>query len=604
MLNPTGRPISPPSNTPVHTPSRLGQTQATTAPRTPVSNPKAFQAGPSRPSTGPVNASHDGQQIKDTLGQRSPTQLQSQSQALLESPAVAEAFGPVARPALSADLLTQARANLKPVSQHQVLNLGDVSTGSTVKESSISRKLGSEVGGSPLDRDRLPHADGSIDIVGHSLDGGKTIEGKSPKQLAELLKQQFGLQQIKTIHLVSCQSEQFKAEFQQALAEVGIQAGTVEAATGKVAVERTTGKMLDAATVGNLANIDGHDGELGWTIQTLTDAGKITAPELKPLGKFGNVQIIPFVNPQASPHSADALAVAKQVGDAVHTAFSEFMSGALISNLANSKAFPSSHVKPFLPGNEAEKADLFANGTPLAKFGYLIEDRVTQLLIESGDFSKHNFQQAIGKSRPDIVVGSIRVDLTAEASMGHILGKDPKAWFDDGNQSFEVTYPSLPQLGIRPDQLSRLLSPGAAIDAGAIRALQEKHAQEEQLFSETIANEVAAIIQPFRTDPSIFPKLNAKDNAKKHFADYVASKLDPDGSISSACGVTPNTLAKNFLGKFGISYQGNTYSVAKGSEEQITRTVRGIFARNGVDTALIRNHLYSSRQDVHDSIEG
>jgi hypothetical protein len=202
------------------------------------------------------------------------------------------------------------------------------------------------------------------------------------------------------------------------------------------------------------------------------------------------------------------------------------------------------------------------------------------------------------------VVGSIRVDLTAEASMGHILGKDPKAWFDDGNQSFEVTYPSLPQLGIRPDQLSRLLSPGAAIDAGAIRALQEKHAQEEQLFSETIANEVAAIIQPFRTDPSIFPKLNAKDNAKKHFADYVASKLDPDGSISSACGVTPNTLAKNFLGKFGISYQGNTYSVAKGSEEQITRTVRGIFARNGVDTALIRNHLYSSRQDVHDSIEG
>jgi hypothetical protein len=505
----------------------------------------------------------------------------------------------VARPALSADLLTQARANLKPVSQHQVLNLGDVSTGSTVKESSISRKLGSDVGGVPLDRDRLPHADGSIDIVGHSFDGGKTIEGKSPKQLAELLKQQFGLQHIKTIHLVSCQSEQFKAEFQQALAEVGIQAGTVEAATGKVAVERTTGKMLDAATVGNLANIDGHDGELGWTIQTLRDAGKIAPPGLKPLGDFGNVQVIPFVNPQAAPHSAEALAVAKKVGDAVHTAFSEFMSGALISNLANSKAFPSSHVKPFLPGNEAEKADLFERGTPLAKFGYLIEDRVTQLLIESGGFSKHNFQQAIGKSRPDIVVGNIRVDLTAEASMGHILGKDPKAWFDEGNQSFEVTYPSLPQLGIRPDQLSRLLSPGAAIDAGAIRALQEKHAQEELLFRQTIGNELDAIISPFRDDASIFPKLNAKDNAQKHFADYVGSKLDPDGSISDACGITRNTLAKNFLGKFGSGY-----NISGGSEEQIIRAVRGIFTKNGVDTALIRNHLYSSRQDIHDKVEG
>lgn len=169
-----------------------------------------------------------------------------------------------AKKGISAEALLEGRSKLRSVSQHQVLNLGDLSTGSTTKESSISRKLGSEVGGVPLDKDRLPAADGSIDIVGHSSDDGMTIEGQTPQELAKLLKTQYGLNEIKSINLVSCKSEQFKKEFQEALAspELNIKVGEVTGAKGRAAVDRATGQILDEAKVGDLGEFDGHDGAL------------------------------------------------------------------------------------------------------------------------------------------------------------------------------------------------------------------------------------------------------------------------------------------------------------------------------------------------------
>lgn len=172
--------------------------------------------------------------------------------------------------------LQNAKKKLKKVSQHQVLNLGDISSGSTAKESVISRKMGSDVGGVSMETaTSLPGPEGSIDIVGHSSEGGMKIEGKSPQELAAHLKTKFGLQQIKTINLVSCESEQFKTQFQEALQAEGIEVGEVTAPQGRVAVDRASGQMLDEAKVGDLSKISGHDGALGKLsdrdVQTIID---------------------------------------------------------------------------------------------------------------------------------------------------------------------------------------------------------------------------------------------------------------------------------------------------------------------------------------------
>lgn len=211
-----------------------------------------------------VNVVMAAQQLKKGIQQTGSERLNSNMQKSMQLKSVAKEMG-----GITSESLLAARAKLKPVSQHAVLNLGDVSEKSTTKESSRSRKLGSEVGGVSLERGRLPDADGTIDIVGHSSDGGMKIEGKDPRQLAQFLKQKFGLQQIKTIHLVSCKSEQFKSEFQDALTELGVEVENIAVAKGKVAVDRATGKTLDEAIVGDLGSIDGHDGGLGINQDTL-----------------------------------------------------------------------------------------------------------------------------------------------------------------------------------------------------------------------------------------------------------------------------------------------------------------------------------------------
>ena len=172
---------------------------------------------------------------------------------------------------ITPESLQKAKSTLKKVSQHQVLNLGDRRTGSPTKESSISRKLGSLVGGVPLDKEHLPDAKGIIDIVGHSsktidLKSGKEIyqiEGEDAQGLAEMLKHEYGLEKIKTLNLVSCESEQFMSDLKTALKGLGVEVETIKGAKGRVAVDRATGQMLDEAKVGNLARIKEHDGSLG-----------------------------------------------------------------------------------------------------------------------------------------------------------------------------------------------------------------------------------------------------------------------------------------------------------------------------------------------------
>ena len=239
----------------------------------PVTQPQRSTAAPSPPpqerlktepvlkkaATGikPIEIQSEITRVHSSIDQVSSSQIQGRAAQFSQMGLVPSGF-----PRVNVDEIHHMRSQLKPVSQHQVLNLGDVSTGSTTKESAISRKLGSEIKGVPLDRDRLPAAEGSIDIVGHSSDGGMKIEGKSPQQLAAHLKSQFGLEKIKTINLVSCESEPFKAQFQQALSDLGVEVGHVEGAKGRVAADRATGRTLDEAVVGDLGKIDGHDGGL------------------------------------------------------------------------------------------------------------------------------------------------------------------------------------------------------------------------------------------------------------------------------------------------------------------------------------------------------
>lgn len=296
MSTSIGRPVSPTFTTPVKSQVKVSPPVASEpsvqTPSPPLHTQESFSTARQSvvgKSTETVNPNQGGQQIKQGIDQVDGEQLMEQGQMLMESPILKQEFSdgastvpklpPPITPspkvssvtpksgstAITPDMLVQARQSLRPVSQHQVLNLGDVSTGSTTKESTVSRKLGKDVGGVPLDRGRLPGPDGSIDIVGHSSDGGMKIEGKNPQQLAKLLKDQFGLQKIKTINLVSCGSEQFKDAFRQALSDLGVEVSEVTAPKGSVAVDRASGQMLDEAVVGDLSKIGGHDGALGLT---------------------------------------------------------------------------------------------------------------------------------------------------------------------------------------------------------------------------------------------------------------------------------------------------------------------------------------------------
>ena len=304
MATPIGRPVSP-TYTPATPPAARVAPPASTPPALETSKPVQTQASFAAArqsvvgkSTETVNPSQGGAQVKQGIDQLEPGQLFEQGQGLMESPVVRQEFSDgatslpklppptppsslppppppppppkvasVSRGVQASGLLNEIRGfnkdSLKKVSENQVLNLGEISSGTTTKESTNSRKLGSEVGGVSLETAwSLPGPEGSIDIVGHSSEGGTKIEGKSPQQLAQLLKEQYGLQKIKTINLVSCESEQFKTAFKQALADLGVEVGNIEGAKGRVAVDRATGKLLDEAVVGDLNKIDGHDGAL------------------------------------------------------------------------------------------------------------------------------------------------------------------------------------------------------------------------------------------------------------------------------------------------------------------------------------------------------
>jgi len=304
MATPIGRPVSP-TYTPATPPAARVAPPASSSPALETSKPvqtqESFAAARQSVvgnSTETVNPSQGGAQVKQGIDQVEPGQLLEQGQGLMESPVVKAEFSDgatslpklppptppsslppppppppkvaasVSRGVQASGFLNEIRGfnkdSLKKVSQNQVLNLGEISSGTTTKESSNSRKLGSEVGGVSMETAwSLPGPEGSIDIVGHSSEGGTKIEGKSPQQLAQLLKEQYGLQKIKTINLVSCESEQFKTAFKQALADLGVEVGNVEGTKGRVAVDRATGTVLDEAVVGDLDKIGGHDGSLG-----------------------------------------------------------------------------------------------------------------------------------------------------------------------------------------------------------------------------------------------------------------------------------------------------------------------------------------------------
>ncbi len=526
----------------------VGKPQQTKTP-----SPGTMRPSGLRTSTGAVNASKDSPILQQSLGQTAPEQLKAQFEGM--APAIQAEFSSleIQPRGLLAEIQT-ARQSLKPVSKHQVLNLGDTTTGSTTKESTISRKLGTEVGGVPLDKDRLPGPDGTIDILGHGSKeiDSKTgqeiykIEGKNPKELALLLKEKYGLKEIKTINLVSCQSENFRAAFEQALSDFGvIISDKVEGATGRVAVDRATGKMLDENVLGNLSQIDGHDGTLGKNFDNLISSNKVYPVgqldvngqiQLDPHHKVGEAGIIPFVG--SLPLDQNITNTVKAVvASAVDQAFKEFTDRTLIQSLSDqylalSSDFPSLHNPQIriqglfdYVGSSVSPGKGHTEGYGMlpTKLGYLIEERVTQIIcqnIKANDPSLQglniNFQVPIGGSIPDIVISSgsqppfVHVDITASASTGHILDKDPVAWFSQDIHPYEVTYLSIPN-----EKIHEIFTTTTPISLDSLKdAAAAQLAAKQQIRSDLLTT-----LEPFVTlllkDKATFPpevNIGPKDN--------------------------------------------------------------------------------------------
>jgi hypothetical protein len=444
-----------------------------------------------------VNVSQDKALIYQSLDNVAPQALAQRLEQLAQAPKIAEAFGPVCPQSLgtTATVLTEARQNLKPVSQHQILNLDETGgLDKAVVESGRTLKLRTD--GSVFAPERLnPHA--TLEIVGHGSPDGKEIGGKTPQQLAQLLKDS-GITQLHTLHLKSCYSEQFKSELGVALEQVGVRVNYIQGFTGRIAIEMATGKTLTEQN-GLLTQSPEHSGELGRNFNNLVAYGKVYPGvgaldqggqlQLGPDFKVGEAGIIPFMSSGTDLDPQILTTVKDSVGRAVDQAFDEFFKGQIVNRLADH--FNQIHQ---IMGNDCPLHNplnringLFeyigeggaeeGYGLLPTKLGYLIEERVTQLLFAQKqaetpplDSLDINFQVPIGTSIPDIVLTdpnhpsmSVRVDITAAASVGHILDKDSKAWFGPGIHSYEVLYPSIPNKtvlgifnGIEPPPLDKL----------------------------------------------------------------------------------------------------------------------------------------------------
>ena len=259
-FRPTPPTATPTTSTPIQRSAPVNAPPAPPPPP-PVRSPQAFQRSAATSGARPLDLQAEAASINTAITQANPEQIQANAARLNQLGLV-----PQGMPGITPEALQMARQNLKPVSQHQVLNLHDAhesdASRNTVVESGRSVKL--KQGGSPFGVGIVLKPGATIEVLGHGSPDGKTIGGKTPQQLAKQLKA-GGATQLAVLDLKSCHSEAFKAELQQCLASEGIQVGQIKTYQGSIAVDRATGNALSQQQILTSPVPVKHDGFLDLT---------------------------------------------------------------------------------------------------------------------------------------------------------------------------------------------------------------------------------------------------------------------------------------------------------------------------------------------------
>lgn len=522
-FRPTPPTATPTTSTPIQ---RGAPVNAPPAPP-PVRSPQAFQRSATASGSRPLDLQAEAASINTAITQANPEQIQANAARLNQLGLV-----PQGMPAITPEALQIARQNLKPVSQHQVLNLHDAhesdASRNTVVESGRSVKL--KQGGSPFGVGIVLKPGATVEVLGHGSPDGKTIGGKTPQQLAKQLKA-GGATQLAVLDLKSCHSEAFKAELQQCLASEGIQVGQIKTYQGSIAVSRATGEVVQGA---GLEMMKGHDGTLA-----LGDCTKVDALSTD------KINFLSFENKHSLSgelHNYPA-EVTKAIVEATHEAYGSLVDGSIFTKLASGTP-RSSHLSCVDALRKGSMPPSFLN----AVAGYLIEDRVTQILKENSFIGEPNYtvetQFTSGATRPDLVFsnpdksGKVWLDLTASDSAGHILSKDAQ-WLSKPLSIAEVTYPSLPkevlsqiildQSKFSPDQLATALADvdkAKAVKKANFRALTDKFRDYRTRFIEQ-ANQIRVDYKAAREqDATLEPTYETRQNVYKHGKDLMFSRME------------------------------------------------------------------------------
>jgi hypothetical protein len=441
------------------------------APPPPLPNPvRTAQASRSPAQTGakPIDLQAEQAQVSTTIARSSPEQIQANASRLM---------------GLHLEIANVTNA-LRPASQHQVLTLTESVTDLNDEVSNDQYRSASQSGisskgkvGSPFGVG-IPLKPGAVvDVVGHGSPDGKTVGGKTPQQLAKQLKD-GGATQLAVLDLKSCHSSAFKAELQKCLHNEGIQVGQIKTYATAIAVDRLTGHALSPLEIQLSPTQIDHDGFLPLGLPRLAELSLVSK-----VTDQGNAKIIPFKTKGTEVSDTAVKTVKDTVGVALDGVLKEIQDGSFITKLENGDPpFPGHLLSLKKYVDDPRHASLLVAGV-----GYLIEDRLTQVLITNHGFHGDSFQQTIGKTRPDIVIPHpestplapkkpILVDLTALNSAGHILGKDSKIWFADGQESLEVTYPSFNV------DFAKSVIKSSAVDTAKLQAILDGQAEEAKAF--------------------------------------------------------------------------------------------------------------------------
>lgn len=204
---------------------------------------------PAQTGSKPIDVQSEASSVSATIASSNPEQVDANASRLS---------------GLNLELANKLNS-LRPASQHQVLTLTEEVSDLNDAVSNDQYRSASQSGisskgkvGSTFGRSTPLKPGGTVDVVGHGSADGKTVGGKTPQQLAKLLKD-GGATQLAVLDLKSCHSDAFKVELEQCLKDVGIKVGEIKTYKGNVAISRATGEVMQGDGV---EEMDGHDGIL------------------------------------------------------------------------------------------------------------------------------------------------------------------------------------------------------------------------------------------------------------------------------------------------------------------------------------------------------